>query len=140
MDEFHYASTDRPPGAQQVLESLDLDCEKKDTSDDIIAVVPEDHPVPQLPLDTLDPILSERSRHSNHTAHAAVCLQHQSEDDATVDDTEIPALIPGRTLEQEESTTLLAVHTATCYYRTTGRAPRRNHCPSSIDIDDAYAT
>jgi hypothetical protein len=85
MDEFHYASADRPPGAQQVFESLDLDVEKKDTSEEVIEVVPEDYPVPQLPLDTLDPILSERrSRHSNHTADAAVCIHHPPADDATV--------------------------------------------------------
>ena len=90
MDEFHYASPVRPPGAQQVFDSLHLSLDKQDPLEEVMEVIPDDNPVPTVPLHTLDPTPSDRSRHAGYTADAAVVTHNHT---GSEDNDEPPPLV-----------------------------------------------
>lgn len=72
VDEFHYASPSRPPGAQQVLEKVAPHVLYRQHPDrDVIYLTEDKHQAcPNTPLDTLDPLLAERHQQRSHPTTA----------------------------------------------------------------------
>jgi hypothetical protein len=91
IDEFHYGSTHRPPGACQVLDSIDPHFSQHQPPrhpDDTLLLVPTED-IPNIPLDTIDPQLELLSRHKQSTTARAAPLFHQ----LSTDDQELAGVL-----------------------------------------------